>query len=109
MAIKAFNFGSYGVADQLVPLQSAIGISGGTYVSSPSNGSATYPYAPPTMGGTSGVVSGASGGSAAGVTQMQADAVSQPLNPLRSPVPWIIIFLIVGLLGLHYIFYGKGK
>jgi hypothetical protein len=24
-------------------------------------------------------------------------------------VPWVIIFLIVGLLGLHYIFYGKGK
>lgn len=117
MGVTEYNANSYGIANQLVGLQSAIGIDGGTYVTSPSVGYATYPYAPPSIAGqptgpSGPVVSPASGGAAlAGMTRQQANAVQgNPLtNPVQSPVVPTLIMLIVGIVILDLFFFRKKK
>lgn len=65
---------------------------------------APVPTIPPAYSSFAGVYS--SGGSPAaggGTGVTQAAAVSAPFNFKLSPLPWAIIFLVGGLLGLRYI------
>lgn len=50
---------------------------------------------------------GAGGGSNAyGASDVSAMAASQPFSLIHSPVPWIIIFLVVGFVLLRYVHWG---
>lgn len=100
-AAPAYSFGSYGVNNQLVPLQSAVGVSGGQYVTTPTTTTLTYPYAPPVI----------PGGSVAATQTMsgnQMSALANPLNPSKGVVWPMLVALIGGVALLDYILYRKG-
>src|SRR5260221_14625927 len=46
------------------------------------------------------------GASASGSTQAGQDAAASPFSPFKSPVPWLIAFLVISFLLMRYVHHG---
>lgn len=74
------------------------GISGGA--------SANPAYPPQTAGPGYAGRTGGAGSSASGASQAATDAASSPFSPMKSPVPWLIAFLVLSFLLMRYVHHG---
>jgi hypothetical protein len=63
---------------------------------------------PPSYGNINMLGSGGAAGYASQGSAARAGAAA-PWNPTQSIVPWVIFGLIVGLWGIHVLYYKKGK
>lgn len=88
------GYGSAVINSQLVPVLTA------RAVSPPNASSPMYTgrgATPPT------VPQGVGGNSSSANSQATAEAAASPFDWKRSPVPWLLVMLFAGVLGLRYI------
>jgi hypothetical protein len=104
-----FGYGSDAINGQLVGMRTSDAYSPRTYGPVVNVGTAAVSAVPPSLGAGGGTINGgytAEGDSlasgAANVAHAQA-AGRMPFDMAISPLPWAIIFLVVGLVGLRVI------
>lgn len=94
MGFSPLTFGTVQSNGQLVAALQASALTAHGAIAPVLKGS--QPQQPLTVGVPGGLTDSGSNGAA-------ADAIANPLNFMKSPVPLLLIMLVVGMLGLRYI------